>query len=47
MPRPGLVLPLALLLGGVSALPAAFAGGIFQWVDQEGRVIYGDRPRSV
>ena len=44
MPRPILVLPVALLLGTLFGLPVAFAEGIYQWVDPAGRVIYGDQP---
>jgi hypothetical protein len=44
MPRPSLALPMVLLLGTLSGLPAAFAENIYQWVDPAGRVIYGDQP---
>ena len=42
MPR--LSLFLAVLLVTLLGLPAASAQEIFQWVDAEGRVIFGDRP---
>ncbi|TVP82230.1 DUF4124 domain-containing protein [Thioalkalivibrio sp.] len=42
MPR--LSLLLALLPLFILALPSALAQEVFQWVDAEGRVIYGDRP---
>jgi hypothetical protein len=34
----------ALLLGLAAPAPAA---GVYKWVDEQGRVHYGDRPRSV
>nr|WP_296750678.1 DUF4124 domain-containing protein [Thioalkalivibrio sp.] len=42
MPR--LRLLLALLPLTLLGVPAAFAQEVFQWVDVDGRVIYGDRP---
>lgn len=44
MPRPRIILSVALLLGILSGLPAAFAEGIYQWVDPAGGIIFGDRP---
>jgi hypothetical protein len=41
---PQLSLLLALLPVTLLGLPAVFAQEIFQWVDAEGRVIYGDQP---